>query len=94
MYAYGGAGSSSSHRGTPSPPPALSSGFSSQKSEEKKDVIDGGYVSFDEAETHVLARFKRRSEHTRLREVATNDAELEEALRLIEGQKAEEEAVQ
>jgi hypothetical protein len=36
---------------------------------------------------------KRRSEHICFREVTADDAELEEALRLIEHQKAEEEAV-
>jgi hypothetical protein len=37
---------------------------------------------------------KRRSEHARKCEVAADDAELVAALRLIERQKAEEEAVQ
>jgi hypothetical protein len=102
-YTYGGAsssgaGSSSSSRHccsrTPSPPPALSSGFSSEESEEKEDIANGDYVASDEDEARVLAWIKRRSERTRLREAAANDAELEEALRLIERQKAAEEAVQ
>jgi hypothetical protein len=77
---------------TPSPPPALSSGFISEKSEEEY-AIDGDYIASGEAEARVLAQIKRRSERTSLREVAADAADLEEALRLIERQKAEEEAV-
>jgi hypothetical protein len=103
LYAYGGASSSGAgsssgssrhrRRRTPPSPPALSSGFSSEESEEE-DVVDGDYVASDEAEARVLSRIKRRSELTLLREVAADDAELEEALRLIERQKAEKEEVQ
>lgn len=77
-----------------SPLPSLSSGFSSEGSEEEDSdrVVEGDFVASDEAEARILAWMKWRSERAHFHEVAANDVELEEALRLIERQKAEERA--